>query len=245
MKLTWKSQLLDTENIGRKVVAKNLMVIITAVMVKKAIKATKDTITMKKERRDITIKKGTKATTKNTVDIKRSIIMTTDIPANTTKERKEKKATNTAKKEVTKRDTAQKAVTMSTNWMSSRKKSTFTMKTMTKDITPNTADSTTKMVTRREATRKEAITKEDTTKITMERKDTTKRDLITMKIKDTNMAEVTMNIMVMVKNMARKVVMTSTRSGVSAVDTIKMGVALLVVIFCVDSYSVFRKIKYC
>lgn len=204
------------------------------------IRVTKDTRVItatKKEKKVTTTRKDTRVTTKTMEVTKNPTTMKMDTMANTTRERKARKDTNTVKREVTKRVTAPREDMMYTSSMNSRKKNTSTMKIMMKVTTRNTEDTITLMDTRREVTRRVDTTREVIMKTTTERRDTMRKDITTMMTKATRDPVDTKNTTNTENTTERRAATKDTNHGTTKVDTIKPKVRYM---FDPSIYLVFK-----
>lgn len=196
----------------KKVAAKIIMLNITMNMEKKGTKATKAIITTRRAKRAIMIKNTTKGNTTTTVDTRKIITTKMATTMNTIEETKEKKATNTKRKDTTTKDILPRAITKYTNLMNSRKIRSSSMKRVIPATKRSMADSTKSMATRKEdITRKDIIT-EGITSMSMVKRDITRKEATIKNIKVIKKPPVTTSITIIITITPRKEGMSTTRN---------------------------------
>jgi hypothetical protein len=178
----------------------------------------------RRARKDITTRQDTMAITVNMVDT-RNLIMTAEvITENIIRVKRVRKGTSMANKGVIRRGIQQRERMKFTNWMSIRSTKTSTMKTMMRVTMANMADTIMNTAPRKEDTIRAAITSPDTMMIITVRKAITRRDITLTNTKATKVPVATSHITVIIRTMARREVMMTTKIGATAMDMVGMAI---------------------
>ncbi|KDR21825.1 Collagen alpha-5(VI) chain [Zootermopsis nevadensis] len=203
--------------ITKKVVAINITLITTPVMVAKAIKGTKVIMTMRKERRDIMTRRATVDTTVIMGVKSQNIMKVAATMASTITVKRERKEPSTVKRVTIRKVIARRADTTCTRRTNMRRSMSFTTSTMREASTASMESSTITTRVKREAIRRAVIITADIMKNITERRDITIRGITMTTTRATRAKKVTRNTMGIKMNMAKRVAKKKERSGDTAV----------------------------